>query len=170
MSLTAEDLAYRARALAQAHPLTSTAKRLIERDVQAERDSQPFAEFSIWACAAFLHGYCVRRVEEADAGVRPGLDRASTSPELDQLDLAAARVAQELRVGDPSPFLLGEHDRIFIALDRIIASEVERRLDHWRDSVDEEAWHELEGYLTWWVVKGYATRVAEMARQARTPP
>ncbi len=64
-----------------------------------------------------------------------------------------------------SHFLAGD-ERVVAALDRIIASEVNRRLEHWRDSVDDAAWAELEEYITWWVVKGYALRVAEVAAGA----
>jgi hypothetical protein len=57
--------------------------------------------------------------------------------------------------------MLGDDESIIAALDRIIGSEVDRRLDHWRESIDDKAWEELEEYITWWVVKGYALRVAE---------
>ena len=40
-SLNAEDLAYRARALAQAHPLTALARRYVDRSVADQRTSQP---------------------------------------------------------------------------------------------------------------------------------
>jgi hypothetical protein len=40
---------------------------------------------------------------------------------------------------------------------------VSNRLDHWREAVDDAAWRELEEYVTWWLVQGYAVRVAEIA-------
>jgi hypothetical protein len=61
---------------------------------------------------------------------------------------------------------LGDEDVTVAALDRIIASEVTRRLQNWREDIDDEAWAELEEYITWWAVKGYALRVAEMASGA----
>jgi hypothetical protein len=159
-SLTAEDMAYRARALAQAHPLTALAKDYIDRAVADQRTSQPIPEVGIWAGAAAINGYCLRRVEETEAG----LDLAASDdglPDLDALEEATTQVAAELRSEEGGGHVLGDEDRTVEALDRIIASEVSRRLDHWKDDVDQAAWGELEEYLTWWVVKGYALRVAE---------
>lgn len=165
MSFEAEELTFRARALAQAHPLSAAAKQFVDRSVAVQRTSQPLPEIGIWAGAALVHGYCLRRVEEDEAGLRPDLTGEGTA-DLDGLDAAATSVAAELRTGDPAPHLLGEEGRVFAALNRIIASEVERRLDHWRDTIDERAWTELEEYITWWVVKGYALRVAETSAGA----
>lgn len=166
MTLTPEELTFRARALAQAHPLSALAKQFVDRAVAAQRTSQPLPEIGIWAGAAVVNGYCVRRVEEDEAGVAfaavpvpPG----GTDEALDALDEAASGIAADLRSGDPSPHLVGDGERLFATLDRIVASEVDRRLDHWRDTIDEGAWAELEEYITWWVVKGYAVRVAERA-------
>lgn len=159
-SLNAEDLAYRARALAQAHPLTTLARQYVDRSVAEQRTSQPIPEIGIWAGAAAIGGYCLRRVEESEVG----LDLAASDeglPDLDALEEATARIAAELRADGAGGHLLGDEDRTIEALDRIIASEVSRRLDHWKDDVDQAAWAELEEYLTWWVVKGYALRVAE---------
>ena len=158
--LSAEDLAYRARALAQAHPLTALARRYVDRSVAEQRTSQPIPEIGIWAGAATIGGYCLRRVEESEVG----LDLSATDedlPDLDALEEATTTIAADLRSEGGGGHLLGDEDRTIEALDRIIASEVSRRLDHWKDDVDEAAWDELEEYLTWWVVKGYALRVAE---------
>jgi len=158
--LEADELSYRARALAQAHPLTPLAKRYIDQAVEEQRSAQPMAEIGMWAGAALLNGYCLRRVEEVEAG----LDLAPADdpqPELEQLDEASAQIAADLRSDDASKHLLSDDDRVIEALDRIIASEVSRRLDNWKDDVDQTAWAELEEYLTWYVVKGYALRVAE---------
>ena len=161
MSLEPEELTFRARALAQAHPLSPSAKQFVDRAVALQRTSQPLPEIGIWAGAALVNGYCLRRVEEDEAGLRPE-PAAEEVPDLDGLDASATAIAAELRTGDPAPHLLGGQDRIFTALNRIISSEVERRLDHLRDTIDERAWAELEEYITWWVVKGYALRVAEI--------
>lgn len=164
-SLKAEDLAYRARALAQAHPLTALARDYVDRSVADQRTSQPLPEIGIWAGAAAIGGYCLRRVEESEVG----LDLAAAAedlPDLDMLEEATATIAAEMRSEGAGGHVLGDEDRTIEALDRIIASEVSRRLDHWKDDVDEAAWAELEEYLTWWVVKGYALRVAETATGA----
>jgi hypothetical protein len=162
MNLTAEELAYNARALAQAHPMTPLAKRYLDQAVAVQRTSQPVDEIGIWAGAGMLKGYCLRRVEENDLDLH--LEAAGDEaalPDLEQLDEVAQRVAGEVRTDDGGDHFLGDADSIVEALDRIITSEVENRLDHWRESIDDKAWAELEEYLTWWVVKGYALRVAE---------
>jgi hypothetical protein len=173
--LTAEALAYRARALAQAHPLTNLARKYLDWAVAGQRTSQPIPEIGIWAGSALLEGYCVRAVEEEDLGLVVGGvahgDSSSEEPErvsVEELDEAAALIAADLRTGSNEAGLAAPiHDdpaneeRLIQTLDRIVAKQVANRLDHWRDSVDAEAWNELEEYLTWWVVKGYALRVAE---------
>jgi len=159
-SLNAEDLAYRARALAQAHPLTTLARQYVDRSVAHQRTSQPIPEIGVWAGAAAIGGYCLRRVEEADAGVDLAVADGDL-PDLDALEEATTTVAGDLRSEGAGGHVLGDEDRTVEALDRIIASEVSRRLDHWKDDVDQAAWDELEEYITWWVVKGYALRVAE---------
>lgn len=161
MILTAEELSYRARALAQAHPLTALAKRYLDRAVAQQRLSQPVPEIGIWAGASLLTGYCLRCVEENDVDVHlVSAADDTTLPDLDELDEVASQVAAELRSDGGSRHLLGD-ETVIDALDRIINSEVSNRLDHWRDSIDDKAWTEMEEYLTWWVVKGYALRVAE---------
>jgi hypothetical protein len=168
--LTAEAVAFRARALAQAHPLSSLARSYLDWAVADQRTSQPLPEIGIWAGAALLEGYCVRRVEEEDLGlIKAGSpDSKPARMSLQELDVATAMIAADLRSGssDGEPSVWGHPDRadderLILALDRIVASQVANRLEHWRDSVDDEAWRELEEYITWWVVKGYALRVAE---------
>ena len=163
--LTAEDLAYRARALSQAHPLTSLARAYVDRAIADQRTSQPVPEIGIWAGAAAIGGYCLRRVEETEAGLDLHAGEEDL-PDLDALEEATTSVAADLRTDGAGGHMLGDEDRTIEALDRIIASEVSRRLDHWKDDVDEAAWAELEEYLTWWVVKGYALRTAERATGA----
>ncbi len=161
MKLTAEELSYRARALAQAHPLTALAKRYLDRAVAQQRLCQPIPEIGIWAGASLLNGYCLRCVEENDADVVLAAAPDDTAfPDLDQLDELATQVAAELRSDTGNRHILGD-DGVLDALDRIINSEVNNRLGHWRDTIDDNAWAEMEEYITWWVVKGYALRVAE---------
>ncbi|HEV2757993.1 MAG TPA: hypothetical protein VGV86_00370 [Acidimicrobiales bacterium] len=164
-SLTAEDMAYRARALAQAHPLTDLARSYVDRSVAEQRTSQPIPEVGIWAGAAVIGGYCLRRVEESEVGMDLSVSDGDL-PDLAALEEATAGIAAELRVEGAGGHMLADEDRTIEALDRIIASEVSRRLDHWKDDVDQAAWDELEEYLTWWVVKGYALRAAETATGA----
>ncbi|CAN5769184.1 hypothetical protein BH20ACT1_BH20ACT1_07150 [soil metagenome] len=159
MSLEPEDLTYRARALAQTPPLTKLAGHYIERAVGEQRTSQPIPEIGIWAGGALIDGYCLRRVEEDDAGLILG-PLECEALELDRLEEEASRIAAEVRTG-AGDYLLGDDGRTVAALDRLVHSQVDRRLEHWRDSVDDKAWAELEEYLTWWVVKGYALRIAE---------
>jgi hypothetical protein len=174
--LTAEELSYRARALAQAHPLSRSARRYLDWAVAGQRTSQPLPEIGIWAGAALLCGYCVRQVEEADLGLPTDAHEAE-SLTLEQLDAAATAIAADVRTGSVDsdrPVPLGhrgapDDDRLIHVLDHIVATEVANRLDHWRDSVDDEAWRELEEYITWWVVKGYALRVAETHAGAACP-
>jgi len=158
-------LVFEARTLAQGHPLTPLARRYVDRAVAQQRLDQPIVEIGIWAGYALTNGYCLRRVEEHAAGLvlaaADGVDL-----DLDRLDEEAVRVAADLRGPDAGRHVLGDEEETITALDRIIAGEVERRLDHWRDSVDEAAWAELEEYIAWWVVKGYALRVAEMSTGA----
>lgn len=160
-----EDLAFKARALAQGHPLTPLARRLADRAVAEQRVDQPMPEAGMWADAALVAGYCVRRVEEAEAGLTPEFQEM-TAPVLDELDRTSSRIAAELRSEGGARHVLGDERVVVDALDRIIASEVTRRLQNWGEDVDDAAWAELEGYLTWWVVKGYALRVAEMTSGA----
>ncbi len=155
-------MAYRARALAQAHPLTALARRYLDAMVARERTSQPVPEIGIWAGAALLNGYCLRRVEEEENGVHLEVaPEPDTFPDLEHLDQVAIDVAAALRTEGAGGHILGDEHMVVDALDDLVRSDVERRLDHWRDSIDDKAWAELEEYLTWWVVKGYALRVAE---------
>ena len=158
-------LVFEARALAQSHPLTPLAKRYIDRAVADQRLSQPITEIGIWAGYALTNGYCLRRVEENGAGLVLA-PAEEIEADLDRLDEEAGRIAADLRTDQGSRHIIGDEEEVIAALDHIIAGEVERRLDHWRDSVDEAAWAELEEYITWWAVKGYALRAAEMTTGA----
>lgn len=160
-NLSAEELAYKARALAQAHPMTPLAKKYLDQAVAEQRTSQPVPEIGIWAGGALINGYCLRRVEEEDVGVHFEAVGDEDAPEIAALDEEATRIGGDLRSEGSEAHTLIEEDTILDALDRLIASDVSKRLDHWKDSVDKKAWAELEEYLTWWVVKGYALRVAE---------
>lgn len=154
-------LSYRARALAQAHPMTATARRYLAGIVDRERGSLPLPEAAHWASAAALAGYCVRCVEEADAGVEPG-DMGDLDPADEELAQRVTEAATDLRRDTADRFLLAAAPDVLGALEHIVAKDVERRLDHLRDEVDDAAWDELGEYLAWWTVLGYALRVAEV--------
>jgi hypothetical protein len=66
-------------------------------------------------------------------------------------------------------YLRYPEEKVIEALDRIIAGEIDRRLSHWEDTIDPQTWEELENYIAWWVIKGYAMRVAEEVLAARSP-
>lgn len=161
----AEAVAFRARALAQAHPLSTSARRYVEAAIADQGLSQPMPEIGMWAGQALLNGYCVRRVEEAEAGMAaadPSADSQSGSVlPVEDLSEAVDHIAGELRAGSARRFLLNDEDQTVETLDRIVASEVDRRLHAMSDSVDDHAWDELSDYLAFWVTKGYALRVAE---------
>lgn len=160
MTSSAEQLAYNARALAQGHPLTVLAKRFVDRAAAVERTTQPLQEIATWAAAGATTGYCLRRVEENETGLVLAADDEA-EVDLDDLDHRTQHIAADLRSDKAAEQCLVGVDDVVDALDRIIASEVDRRLHNWRDNVDDQAVAEFEDYVTWWVLKGYALRVAE---------
>ncbi|MGH9122169.1 MAG: hypothetical protein ACRDYC_09535 [Acidimicrobiales bacterium] len=178
--VTPSDLVFRARALAQTHPLTGLATRFVNQAVAQQRIDQPIPEIGIWAGSALIDGYCLRRVESefgrTDAVSTPAAPRTPTregassgdiegvvpaGADLAVLEAATSVIAADLRKGQVSSYEMVHEELTIAALDRLIARSVESRLDHWRDDIDAKAWDELSEYLTWWVVKGYALRVAE---------
>ena len=168
MSELVTDMAFRARALAQAHPLTEVAASYRESVIAVERDTQPLPEFADWAATAFLVGYCVRRVEEADTAEQSTVAFGRLVEDADQLGPSAARVADDLRNGRPAGIDLLPPELIESVLDTIIGSEIDKRREHWREHVSDEDWSMFEQYVAWWVVHGYALRAGE--RQAIVTP
>ncbi|MGH9177439.1 MAG: hypothetical protein ACRD0N_02635 [Acidimicrobiales bacterium] len=158
----ADDLARKARTLAQAHPLTPLADQFVNRAVAEQTASQPAPEIGTWAGTCLLNGYCLRRVEENEAGLMLQLQQGA-DVDLERLGEEAARIAAQLRAGeDDALFLIGD-DRVVPALDRIISSEVAKRLDNLRTALEKDAIVEIEEFLTWWTVQGYGLRAAEKA-------
>lgn len=157
-----EDLARQARTLAQAHPLSPLAGEFVNKSVTEQSASQPVPEIGTWAGACLTNGYCLRRVEENQAGLVLQVQHGSDMG-VDTLGAEAARIAADLRSPDSGVRFLIEEEQIVSALDRIIASEVSRRLDNLRSAIDKDAAIEIEEFLTWWTVQGYALRVAEQA-------
>ncbi|GAC1534340.1 MAG: hypothetical protein NVS3B12_14950 [Acidimicrobiales bacterium] len=162
MTVDVDDFVFRARALAQSHPLTARARTYVDAVITEQLTLQPLPEIATWAQIALVNGYCVRRVEEEDTGLRPEeLDRAPSGDH--DLKTHVQQVVEALRTGDARPHILGDPDEVFATLNRIVRSEVERRLDQWRESILDDASDEVEEYITWWVVSGYALRTAEVA-------
>ncbi|HEX2699074.1 MAG TPA: hypothetical protein VHM89_02585 [Acidimicrobiales bacterium] len=158
----ADDLARQARTLAQAHPLSPLAGQFVNRSVAEQSANQPSPEIGTWAGACLTNGYCLRRVEENEAGLVLQV-QADVPVDVDALGTEAARIATALRTPDSDSHFLIEEDRVIGALDRIISSEVGRRLDNLRTAIDKEAAIEVEEFLTWWTVQGYALRAAEQS-------
>lgn len=168
MILAAEQMAFAARALAQSHPFTPLAKRVVDQAIEEERKAQP-GDFSIWASSALTKGYCIRRVEEDDAGMELiGAEEASL-PSIEEIEAATIPVIKALQSETvPLDFLIADEERMLEVLDRVIGSEVGNRLDNAPNSLTSRGRAELEDYLTYWVIKGYALRTAELATGALT--
>ncbi|MDQ4096594.1 MAG: hypothetical protein M3144_01825 [Actinomycetota bacterium] len=167
MLLAADQMAYQARALAQSDPFTLLARRSMDRAIEAERKAQP-GNFPIWATAAFTKGYCVRRVEEEDTGVTYVAVAPENLPELDEVDERTAEIVTALRTDDDSlhAYLISDEERLLDVLDQVIGSEVRNRIENANANLNSRARAELEDYLTYWVVRGYALRTAELAMGA----
>lgn len=151
----AEDVAFKARALAQAHPLTDVAFAYRADLVDRERSEQPVSEVADWAASAFLVGYCVRRVEETESG-RPTSGSQPSTP-IDRADVVA--ISQQLSDGQALGLL---PDAVLVdVLDRVIATEIDKRNEHVREQLDAAQWKAFEDYVAWWVLHGWAARVVE---------
>lgn len=153
-----ESRTFRARALAQAHPLSPAATRYVTDVVARESVSQPQPEIGVWAGYALTNGYCLRRVEEAET--LPDAPRLLIE-DSQILDRRAVDIAGRIRTSGAERLHLVPEADIVSDLDELIAGEIERRLDDWRDTVPTETWRQLEEYIAWWTIKGYALRVAE---------
>lgn len=156
------DLTFKARALAQTHPLTVTATAYREQMIVEERRTQPMPEFADWAATAFLVGYCIRRVEEADCGAMP--ETTMSSDALVPLGHDAVRFSDEVRNGRPAGTELLPQDLVEALLDRVISTEIDKRVEHWKDHVSKADWSLFEDYVAWWVIHGYSLRAAEVER------
>ena len=153
------DLCFAARALAQTHPMTEASLRYRQQCFESERARQPVTELADWASTALLVGYCLRRSEEQRV---PGdrLPAAAADGEIDLENVAA--LSETLRVGDPGSVSLLPAEVTVAALDRIIATELDKRNEHLREQLDDASWSELEDYIAWWTIHGYALRASEL--------
>ncbi|CAN5390068.1 hypothetical protein BH23ACT9_BH23ACT9_31870 [soil metagenome] len=154
-----DDPVVRANALAQTHPFGEAAYRYVRAMVAQERLAQPVEDLGVWAGHALTAGYCLRRVEEDRAGRR--LDTLPGGLPED-LDDAVRHVAGLIRTEGAEPYLLADEAAVVDLLDRMIGSEIQRRVGHWREQLTDDSYEELVEYLAWWVIKGYALRTIEV--------
>ena len=159
--LELEELIFRTRALGQTHPFTPRAYRYLNARVTHERKTQPVDALGIWAGNALTVGYCLRCVEEQDVG---RVIDVAPEPLPDDFDAAGSHIAQLIRTDGADQYLLYPEEDVVAALDRLIMGELERRLGA-QDAVVEgragETSEDVTEYLAWWVIKGYALRIAD---------
>lgn len=154
------ELCFTARALAQTHPMTEAAHRYRQHRFEMERDRQPVTELADWAGTALMVGYCLRRAEEQAVGLGP-VAPVTSGDGLAGIEAEATAVGEALGGQDPDSATLLPAGTAVAALNRIIATELEKRREHLREQLDEASWSELEDYVAWWVVHGYGVRAAE---------
>jgi len=157
--LDVDDLCFTARALAQSHPMTETSHHYRQACSERERWQQPVTELGDWAGTALLVGYCLRRSEEQRVHASQLADPPEPHSEIDLEEVAA--LSESLAVGDADSVTLLPATVTVAALDRIIASELDKRNEHLREQLDDGEWAELEDYIAWWVIHGYALRASE---------
>lgn len=158
-----DELCFAARALAQSHAMTEPAHRYRQTCLERERLRQPVTELADWAGTALLVGYCLRRSEEPRARDAELCAVAAHDHEVDLDEVEA--LTESLRVGDAGSVSLLSADVTVAALDRIIATELDKRREHMREQLDDASWLELEDYIAWWVVHGYALRASELPKR-----
>lgn len=107
------------------------------------------------------------RAEDAGVGPEPvGIWAAPAGAESvgagsGDLSGAIAAAAESLRTGEAERVTLLDPAVVVSALDRVIATELDKRQEHLREQLDDAAWSELEDYIAWWTVHGYALRAVE---------
>ena len=163
-----EDLAFRARALAQAHALSPRATAYRTWRLRRDEASHPVPELSSWAATAFLTGYCVRRVEEsmcvddrpATRDRPPGVDW-----ELAWERAAAVAAASLVDPSTATPVTRLGRAVVVAALDAVIGREVDKRNEHVREHLSPLDWSQFEAFVAWWVLDGYAIGVVEFEQR-----
>ncbi len=171
------DVAFRARALAQAHALTETAHSYRAWRITRDQAEHPFPELSTWAATAFLTGYCVRCVEESltnDVAEAPAekepsngkvplaSDHRGIGPAVGDFtlwEIEAAKFVNELPKN--SDLTLVAHDVVLAALDDVVSREIDKRAEHVKEQVLSTQWSEFEDFIGWWTLHGYAIRAVE---------
>ena len=152
-----DDLCFTARALAQTHPMTESALRYKQTCFESERERQHVTDLADWATTALLVGYCLRRAEERVSAATIEMNPIAPGAFADPV----AELAEALSDGDAGSVTLLPADIAIAALDRIIGTEIHKRNEHLREQLAEQAWSELEQYISWWVVHGYCVRAVE---------
>lgn len=152
-----QGLCFTARALAQTHPLSEGAYRYRTQFIESEKKRQPNTDFVDWSSNAVLLGYCLRRTEEA--AVNHVCEITASDPEL--LATRAAAVGAVLRGGDAGTVTLLGSETVVAVLDRLIATELDKRWDTAHAHATQEDWKLFEDYLAWAVVHGYCLRISE---------
>ena len=158
-----DDLCFTARALAQSHPMTEASHRYRQECSERERRQQPVTELGDWAGTALLVGYCLRRSEEQRVRTGGPADGPAPQGGIDLEEVTA--LSESLTVGDADSVTLLPATVTVAALDRIIAGEMDKRNEHLREQLDDASWAELEDYIAWWVIHGYALRACELPRR-----
>ena len=159
-----DDLAFRARALAQAHALTPLATAYRTWRLGRDEASHPVPELSSWAATAFLTGYCVRRVEESMC-----IDDRPATPDWPsgagwELEWERGAALAATSLVDPStttPVTRLGRAVVAGALDAVIGREVDKRNEHVREHLSPLDWSQFEAFVAWWVMHGYAIAVVE---------
>lgn len=156
------DLVFRTRALAQTHPLSRLATRFVSDTARRESASQPEEEFGVWAGYCLTNGYCLRKVEEVETnGAYSELVGESEHWDSGDLRDSLAEIVSQIRITGTSDIYLLDEATIIETLDRLIEGEIDRRLDPFKGDVSATTWQDLEQYLAWWVLAGYALRCTE---------
>lgn len=107
------------------------------------------------------------RAEDAGVGPEPAgnwAEPAEVEPAgagAGDLSGAIAAAAESLRTGEAERVTLLDPAVVVSALDRVIATELDKRQEHLREQLDDAEWSELEDYIAWWTVHGYALRAME---------
>ncbi len=167
--LTAHDVAFRARALAQAHALSEAALQYRTWRVGRDAPDHPFPELSDWAATAFLTGYCVRRVEESfvvgetprtvESPPTTAAATTTATTEFTVWDSEAAAMVNQLP--NRSGFTLLPQPLVLAALDDVIRREIDKRAEHVKEQVQSGQWSQFEDFIGWWTLHGYAIRATE---------
>jgi len=90
-----------------------------------------------------------------------------TTPQADALVPLAhdtARMSDEVKQGRPAGTQLLEMSLVGQLLDTVIATEIDKRVEHWKGQISAADWAMFEDYIAWWVIHGYSLRAAEISR------
>ena len=159
--LSSQDLAFRARALAQAHALSEAAHRYRAWRIDRDRPDHPIPELSTWAATAFLTGYCIRCVEESwpTGSTRPPRAGPRSDNDFETWERLGNQFANDLPTNPHGTLLV--HTVVVAAIDDVIDREVDKRAEHVKEQVSAAEWTRFHDFVGWWVVHGYSIRAVE---------